>query len=631
MKRTTEVLERCGSLGAALLCFAVLSVEAQSTPKVFFACYVSATGTVYRIKEPGLATQCTNKNHIEFSWIDGVPGYDHGALNGLADDDHPQYVLADGTRSTTNGFAITGTLGVGAVPATGPGARFMWYPGKLAFRAGNAGGAEWDDARIGLNSYALGSQVEASGRSSTAMGISTIASGTVSLAWGEGSIASGNFSVAMGRRASTNAHQGSFVYGDVSDPTRSVLANLDNSVVVRAQHVWFGTSGDQPTSAAGYLTADGVIASTAGGFKFPDGSVQTTAAAGGANGTPDNTPNTLVQRDGSGGFAAGSVQLGQLSVSGGGISGSGTFGTGSIPASGPGVRLMWYPAKASFRAGSASGMSEWDDINVGEYSTATGYGTTAGGSGSTAMGYSATASGPGSTAMGVNTTARGINATAMGATTTASGVNSTAMGYLTTASGFASTAMGAHAASDKGSFVYGDASTDNLGGTVVNTTAFNSFVVRAQHVWFGKSGDQVATSGHYVETSTGAYLSDGGDWTNASDVNRKENFQDEQAAAVLERLARLSIRTWNYKADDARVRHLGPTAQDFQAAFHLGSSDKAISTVDAAGVALLSIQALERRTRDQESEIAALRAELASLRAQMTQRLPVAESPVKER
>src|SRR5439155_24452163 len=189
MKRTTMAL---------LFCVAVVTAgHAQTLPKVFSACYTQSTGTIYRIKEAGLSTQCTNVKHTEFSCIDGVPGYDHGALNGLADDDHPQYVLADGTRSTTNGFAITGTLGVGAVPATGPGARFMWYPGKLAFRAGNAGGAEWDDARIGLNSYALGSQVEASGRSSTAMGISTIASGTVSLAWGEGSSASGNVSVAI--------------------------------------------------------------------------------------------------------------------------------------------------------------------------------------------------------------------------------------------------------------------------------------------------------------------------------------------------------------------------------------------------------------------------------------------------
>jgi hypothetical protein len=36
---------------------------------------------------------------------------------------------------------------------------------------------------------------------------------------------------------------------------------------------------------------------------------------------------------------------------------------------------------------------------------------------------------------------------------------------------------------------------------------------------------------------------------------------------VLERLARLPIQTWHYTNDTVRTRHLGPMAQDFQAAF----------------------------------------------------------------
>ncbi|MCG8470070.1 MAG: hypothetical protein MJB57_17990 [Gemmatimonadetes bacterium] len=36
---------------------------------------------------------------------------------------------------------------------------------------------------------------------------------------------------------------------------------------------------------------------------------------------------------------------------------SGTFGSGSIPASGSGVRMMWYPGKAAFRVGQT--ISEW--------------------------------------------------------------------------------------------------------------------------------------------------------------------------------------------------------------------------------------------------------------------------------
>jgi hypothetical protein len=245
---------------------------------------------------------------------------------------------------------------------------------------------------------------------------------------------------------------------------------------------------------------------------------------------------------------------------------------------------MWYPGKAAFRAGFAGG-EEWDNTKVGFWSTA--------------LGANTTASGDGSTALGVGTTASGIVSTALGSNTTASGDFTIAMGRLASTNGHL------------GAFVYGDAS----GFSTLNATADNSLVVRVQRVWFGKSGDQVYTAGRYIETSTGAYLSDGGDWVNASDVNRKKNFRDEDGEAVLQTLSGLPIPSWSYRAEDPSVRHLGPTAQDFYAAFHLGDSDKAIGTVDEAGVALLAIQALERRTREQATAIAALRAELAAVRA----------------
>ena len=79
---------------------------------------------------------------------------------------------------------------------------------------------------------------------------------------------------------------------------------------------------------------------------------------------------------------------------------------------------------------------------------------------------------------------------------------------------------------------------------------------------------------------------------------------------ILETLAALPISTWNYKSDPPSVRHLGPMAQDFMAAFGLGSDDKVINLVDANGVVMVSIQALHRRLRDLETEVAALRARL---------------------
>jgi len=121
-------------------------------------------------------------------------------------------------------------------------------------------------------------------------------------------------------------------------------------------------------------------------------------------------------------------------------------------------------------------------------------------------------------------------------------------------------------------------------------------------------------STHFLTTSTGAHLTTGGVWTNASDVARKHLFRPVDGEWALKRLAALPISTWSYKAESDSVRHLGPTAQDFRAAFGLGDSHISIGTVDADGVGLLAAQALERRTRALAQENATLRGELAALR-----------------
>ena len=82
----------------------------------------------------------------------------------------------------------------------------------------------------------------------------------------------------------------------------------------------------------------------------------------------------------------------------------GPFGNNAIPAEDAGVRMMWYPGNAAFRAGRVSG-TQWNDLNVGLYSVAFGQNTEASGDHSAAMGDGTTASGNWTTAMGENTTA----------------------------------------------------------------------------------------------------------------------------------------------------------------------------------------------------------------------------------
>jgi hypothetical protein len=101
-----------------------------------------------------------------------------------------------------------------------------------------------------------------------------------------------------------------------------------------------------------------------------------------------------------------------------------------------------------------------------------------------------------------------------------------------------------------------------------------------------------------------------------SDRNAKTNIRAvSDPDAVLRRVCSLPISTWSYKNEPSKVRHIGPMAQDFKAAFKVGSSDRHISPVDADGVALAAIQALEGRLRKMQRELDALRAELRSANA----------------
>ena len=102
-----------------------------------------------------------------------------------------------------------------------------------------------------------------------------------------------------------------------------------------------------------------------------------------------------------------------------------------------------------------------------------------------------------------------------------------------------------------------------------------------------------------------------------SDRHAKMNFQDVDTRAVLQKVSRLPLSTWQY-TNAPGVRHLGPMAQDFKASFpDLGEDDKHIATVDADGVALASIQALHQLVQEKDSEIAALKRELSVLKNEL--------------
>jgi len=121
------------------------------------------------------------------------------------------------------------------------------------------------------------------------------------------------------------------------------------------------------------------------------------------------------------------------------------------------------------------------------------------------------------------------------------------------------------------------------------------------------------TPGRVIEVYNGAYLSDGGAWTDTSDRDAKENFEPVDPKEILERVAALPVTRWNYRSEDETVQHLGPVAQDFHEAFGLGADDKHIAGLDSGGVALAAIQGLNLKLQEKQEEVVQLKQRLEAL------------------
>ncbi|MCZ6816898.1 MAG: tail fiber domain-containing protein, partial [Planctomycetota bacterium] len=110
-----------------------------------------------------------------------------------------------------------------------------------------------------------------------------------------------------------------------------------------------------------------------------------------------------------------------------------------------------------------------------------------------------------------------------------------------------------------------------------------------------------------------------GQWLTISDRNVKENFRSVDSRAILERLAAMPIETWNYKTQDDSIRHIGPMAQDFSAAFGVGPDDKHIGTLDADGVALAAIQGLHQLVQEKDAALSIQQGRIEKLEARLTE------------
>jgi trimeric autotransporter adhesin len=310
------------------------------------------------------------------------------------------------------------------------------------------------------------------------------------------------------------------------------------------------------------------------------------------------------------------------------------LGIGIIPATGEGYRTMWHPFKAAFRSGSSGNSGAWEDAQIGFYSWAGGDNARARGLASFAHGISTRADANCSFAMGSGSIVHGTSpdiatcgvamgnasqvykaggialGTAVsgqtGTPTGGGGTGSVAIGHFVSAISDHSLALGNRVSTGSylGAMVFGDRSVTS--GSPVIASANNQFAARAA------GGYRLYTNS---TLTAGASMTAGGSsWSSISDRDRKENFAAVDGEDILRRLRGVPVSSWNFMAEGRDVRHIGPMAQDWHAAFGLNDDPLTINQGDFDGVNLAGVQALDRRTEAQRTRIEALEAEIAALR-----------------
>jgi acetyltransferase-like isoleucine patch superfamily enzyme len=239
---------------------------------------------------------------------------------------------------------------------------------------------------------------------------------------------------------------------------------------------------------------------------------------------------------------------------------------------------------------------------TGEHNTATGtfaLSNNITGSNNTAIGDNAlfhNATGISNTAIGANAL---LNNNTTGSANTPTGSANTAIGdnaLFHNNTGISNTAIGAGA----------DVAAENL----VNATAIGQGAIV-------DAGNKIRLGNSSVTVIEGQVA-----FTAVSDKTKKENFKPVDGEAVLEKIHGFELTSWNFIGHDPKeFRHYGPMAQDFFAAFgHDGvgqiGSETTINSGDLAGILMIAVQALEKRTaelKQKEAQIAELAARLEAL------------------
>ncbi|HPA20884.1 MAG TPA: tail fiber domain-containing protein [Verrucomicrobiae bacterium] len=446
----------------------------------------------------------------------------------------------------------------------------------------------------GSQNHAIGDAAAVGGGIENTVGYRAMVGGgsrnVASGAWS--TVAGGDTNVAEGWHASIGGGRGNRAAGT----TATVAGGNQNQAIDDAATVGGGqnniSTNGATVSGGRYNTASGPAATIAGGESNFATNQHSTVSGGSQN-----------------------EAIGYSSVIGGGafnVAGSyATIGGGSENSAGD---------LATVAGGRGNDAAGWEScIGGGEQNGSFGdYATVAGGRQNYAMGeascigggyanrttndsaavvggYLNVASGSRSTVCGgeLNSATNDHSIVAGGYSNTAGGKNSFAAGYRSKAL-------------HDGAFVWGD-----LYPWDITSTTNNQFTARCSGGvrFFSDTG-----------ASVGVVLAPGGNgWSAMSDRNAKENFIPVEARAILEKVAAMPVTTWNMKTQDPSIRHIGPMAQDFQAAFQVGEDDRHISTSDADGVTFAAIKGLYDLVQEKDAEIARLTTRDAETRARLTE------------
>jgi hypothetical protein len=130
----------------------------------------------------------------------------------------------------------------------------------------------------------------------------------------------------------------------------------------------------------------------------------------------------------------------------------------------------------------------------------------------------------------------------------------------------------------------------------------------------------IPATGRLIDTSTGAFLSSGGVWTNASSRELKKDIRPLAPDEAIETLAALAPVTFKYKADEEA--HVGFIAEDVP---------DLVATKDRKGLSSMDIVAvLAKVVQEQQAQLAEQRTELADQHSVLAEQRAVLAEQRKE-